>query len=128
MRQGLPQSVRDALVRQGVGQDHPSADLLNAYAEHELAGGEQKQVTAHLARRCGRPPKSNSAATGRRAPSLQALDVVDGVEVGRSNGCRSSDRFGSACQLATALATENTRTQRFGGPGAARAACSAHCQ
>ncbi len=49
MKYGIPNRVRSALASQPAGQPHPSADLLNGYAEHLLTPGEQKSVTAHLA-------------------------------------------------------------------------------
>ncbi len=49
MKYGIPNRVRSALASQPVGLPHPSADLLNGYAEHSLTSGEQKIVMEHLA-------------------------------------------------------------------------------
>ena len=49
MKQGIPKSVRDALTAQVPADEHPSADLLNGYAEHRLTGSENERVMTHLA-------------------------------------------------------------------------------
>jgi hypothetical protein len=48
MKHQLPQSARDALAHQTAGDEHPSADLLNAFLEHALAADENARVTTHL--------------------------------------------------------------------------------
>ena len=49
MRPEFPKPAREALARQTAGDPHPSADLLNAYAEQSLTPGERTHVVAHLA-------------------------------------------------------------------------------
>ena len=49
MKQGIPKSVRDALARQALADQHPSADLLNGYIEQTLTASEQAMVMNHVA-------------------------------------------------------------------------------
>ena len=42
----LPHIVRQRLAASS--GDHPDADLLNAFAERQLAGSERERVLAHL--------------------------------------------------------------------------------
>ncbi len=49
MTQGIPKSARDLLAQQTPPDQHPSADLLNAYVEHSLTAGENSRVVKHLA-------------------------------------------------------------------------------
>jgi hypothetical protein len=49
MKQGLPESARDALARRTTADEHPSADLLSGFAEQALSAAEKKQVMTHLA-------------------------------------------------------------------------------
>jgi len=49
MKQGIPKSVQDLLARQTPGDEHPSADLLNGYAEQSLTANEMAKVMTHLA-------------------------------------------------------------------------------
>lgn len=49
MNQNLPNSMRNALARQATPDTHPSPDLLTAFVEHALSGGENQRVTEHLA-------------------------------------------------------------------------------
>lgn len=49
MKQGLPQSARNALARQATADEHPSADLLTGFAEHSLSTAERDRMTSHLA-------------------------------------------------------------------------------
>ncbi len=48
----LPNSLREALARQAVGDVHPSTDMLTAFVEHSLPSGESQRITDHLAK-CG---------------------------------------------------------------------------
>jgi len=48
----LPKPMLDGLAREATPADHPSADLLAAFAERTLAGTEEKSVANHMAR-CG---------------------------------------------------------------------------
>ena len=50
MNQNLPNPLRDALARQARPDTHPSPDVLTAFVEHVLSGGENHRVTEHLAR------------------------------------------------------------------------------
>jgi hypothetical protein len=50
MNQNLPKRLIDALAREAAPADHPSADVLNAFAENSLVGDESRRVTDHLAR------------------------------------------------------------------------------
>lgn len=50
MNQELPKPMLDALARQAAPGAHPSPAALTAFVEHTLTGGENQQVTDHLAR------------------------------------------------------------------------------
>ncbi|HEY1963335.1 MAG TPA: hypothetical protein VGG59_00320, partial [Acidobacteriaceae bacterium] len=52
MNQDLPKPMLDALARQTPPTDHPSADVLTAFAENVLAGDEYRRTADHLSR-CG---------------------------------------------------------------------------
>lgn len=49
MKRELPQSAREMLARQTAADAHPSADLLNGYAEQSLTAAEKNVVANHLA-------------------------------------------------------------------------------
>ncbi len=48
MKREIPESVRGALARQTATEEHPSADLLNGFAEQALTAAEKERVTSHL--------------------------------------------------------------------------------
>ena len=50
MNPNLPKPMLDALARQTFPTDHPSADVLTAFAENALAGDEYRRTVDHLAR------------------------------------------------------------------------------
>jgi hypothetical protein len=50
MNQNLPKPMIDALGRDAAPAEHPSADLLTAFAENTLQGDENRRITDHLAR------------------------------------------------------------------------------
>lgn len=50
MNQKLPKPTLEALAREATPAAHPSSDVLTAFVEHTLSGGEKQQVTDHLAR------------------------------------------------------------------------------
>ena len=50
MNSQLPNSIRNALARESAADSHPSADLLTAFVERTLLGGEKQKVSDHLAR------------------------------------------------------------------------------
>jgi hypothetical protein len=50
MNQNLPKPMLDALARQALPTEHPSVDVLNAFAENALAGDEYRSIADHLAR------------------------------------------------------------------------------
>ena len=52
MNQNLPKPMLEGLGRQPLPADHPSADLLTAFAENALAGDEYRRTADHLSR-CG---------------------------------------------------------------------------
>jgi hypothetical protein len=52
MNPKLPKSMHDALAREAATADHPSADVLTAFAENTLPGPEHRRIADHLAR-CG---------------------------------------------------------------------------
>jgi hypothetical protein len=49
MNPELPKSIRSALAQKAAVTTHPSADVLTAFAEHTLSGGENERVANHLA-------------------------------------------------------------------------------
>jgi Photosynthesis system II assembly factor YCF48/Putative zinc-finger len=49
MSEQFSRSAREALARQTAADEHPSADLLNGFAEHALTADENARVTTHLA-------------------------------------------------------------------------------
>jgi len=52
MNRNLPKPMLDALARQPLPADHPSADVLTAFAENALVGDEYSRAADHLSR-CG---------------------------------------------------------------------------
>jgi len=48
MKQQVPKPMREVLLRQKPADEHPSADLLNAYVEQALPTAEKNRVIAHL--------------------------------------------------------------------------------
>jgi hypothetical protein len=50
MNEKIPKPLLNALAREAVPADHPSADVLAAFVEHALGEGEKQSVTGHLAR------------------------------------------------------------------------------
>src|SRR5580704_7471347 len=74
MNPGIPKSARDALASQTPAEQHPSADLLNGYAELSLSAAEKEQVTQHLAlcQDCREVVFLASAAAEERPPSTVA--------------------------------------------------------
>lgn len=50
MNHNLPKPVLDALGRQPLPTDHPSADVLTAFAENALVGDEYRRTADHLSR------------------------------------------------------------------------------
>src|SRR5215831_15239239 len=52
MNPNLPKPMLDAVTRQTLPTNHPSADLLTAFAENALAGSEYRRIADHLAQ-CG---------------------------------------------------------------------------
>ena len=49
MNEKLPKPMFDALARESMAADHPSADVLSAFLERALADGERQSVADHLA-------------------------------------------------------------------------------
>ena len=52
MNHNLPKPMLDALARQTLPMDHPSADALTAFTENALRGDEHRRIADHLAA-CG---------------------------------------------------------------------------
>ena len=50
MNQNPPKPILDALARQTLPTDHPSADVLTAFAENAVAGDEYRRTADHLSR------------------------------------------------------------------------------
>lgn len=50
MNHKLPKPMLDALAREATPAAHPSPDVLAAFVEHTLSGGENQRITEHLAR------------------------------------------------------------------------------
>jgi Photosynthesis system II assembly factor YCF48/Putative zinc-finger len=50
MNHELPKPMLDALAREAIPTSHPTPDVLTAFLEHALSGGEKHRVTDHLAR------------------------------------------------------------------------------
>jgi hypothetical protein len=76
MRQDLPQSARNALARQAATDEHPSADLLSAFAEQALSTAQKQQVTTHLAA-CAECREVAFLASAAAPPPQQAPELLD---------------------------------------------------
>ena len=71
MNQNPPKPILDALARQMLSTDHPSADVLTAFAENALAGKEYRRIADHLAR-CSECREVVFLASGAADNPLQA--------------------------------------------------------
>jgi len=73
MNQNLPKPMIDALGRDAAPAEHPSADLLTAFAENTLQGDENRRITDHLARCTNLWQQQRHRSESRRLPrSLQS--------------------------------------------------------
>jgi len=75
MNPELPKNVREALAKQAVAGTHPTADLLNAYAERALTSQEDVLVAGHLATCPGCREVIFLANSAAEVPEASALPV-----------------------------------------------------
>jgi len=75
MNQNLPKPMFEALGRQPLPTDHPSADVLTAFAENALLGDEYGRTQDHLSR-CGECREIVFLATSTGDKPLQAGQVA----------------------------------------------------
>jgi hypothetical protein len=95
MNQNLPERMLEGLGRQPLPADHPSADVLTAFAENALVGDEYRRTADHLSR-CGecreivflassaaaKPlPVEEQVAAGYAAPRRRMPRVVWGMSI-----------------------------------------------
>src|SRR5215469_4920754 len=75
MNQNLPKPMFEALGRQPLPTDHPSADVLTAFAENALLGDEYGRTQDHLSR-CGECREIVFLATSTGDKPLQGEQVA----------------------------------------------------
>ncbi len=115
----FPKIVRERLQRTGVGNSHPDADLLTAFAEKILAANEREHVVRHLAQ-CGECreivllalPEAEDAAQAfesrtrvnwLRWPALRWAAVAAGILVVTAVGVQQFRQNPNMTQLAANL-------------------------
>jgi hypothetical protein len=75
MNQNLPKPMLEALGRQPLPTDHPSADVLTAFAENALVGDEYRRTADHLSR-CGECREIAFLASSAADKPLQVEEQV----------------------------------------------------
>ena len=75
MNQNLPKPMLEALRRQALPTDHLSADVLTAFAENALVGGEYRRTADHLSR-CGQCREMVFLASSAADTPLQVEEPV----------------------------------------------------
>ena len=75
MNHNLPKPMLDALRRQPLPTDHPSADVLTAFAENAVAGDEYRRTADHLSR-CAECREIVFLASGAADKPLEVKEQV----------------------------------------------------
>ena len=83
----VPKIVQDRLRAATPREGHPNADVLTAFAEHALSGGEREDVVRHLAR-CG---DCREVVALSIPPSVEAARQPEAA-VDETSGRRTADR------------------------------------
>jgi hypothetical protein len=81
MNQKVPKPIVDALAREAAPGAHPAADVLTAFVERTLTGGEQQRVTDHLARCSECREIVFLAGNASEEPVAQEQELVAAVRV-----------------------------------------------
>jgi hypothetical protein len=82
MNQDLPKPMLDALAREATPTDHPSSDLLAAFAENALSGSEHRRITEHVAR-CTECREVAFLAVGTAETPVQPQTNLEAAQGGR---------------------------------------------
>src|SRR3974390_816612 len=111
MNEKLPKPMLDALARGAAPAEHPSADVLAAFVEHTLAGGDSRKVADHLAR-CGDCREVVFLASNAAEESVVEEEDLMAADRAPQRQC-FVDYYDPAMTLATKLASPQKPRRRW---------------